>query len=269
MYIYNEPLPLTLLSWLEKLDNEYRQSLKPQYVDDRFYPLGFISTAYKFRELAHKAAIRAVTNIFPFVLSYDNNELRGQAFDELGEYPVSKHDVTEFLDIVRENADSQAIIEYGALVLIDGRMDFPIPEPNNTCLFESARQSKKFNALIQKLGARNQAVSAINAYAALQATQPLNHAPAEAPKAIKPTSARPVDKAVAELIKRLGTDKPRVIMSYIQNIAGAPLSDWSVVGDFAVMKGREAVAENGFCFTMTSDGFRYIKDQIKKHRLLP
>ncbi len=100
-------------------------------------------------------------------------------------------------------------------------------------------------------------------------TQPLNHAPAEAPKAIKPTSARPVDKAVAELIKRLGTDKPRVIMSYIQNIAGAPLSDWSVVGDFAVMKGREAVAENGFCFTMTSDGFRYVKDKIKKHGLLP
>jgi hypothetical protein len=103
-------------------------------------------------------------------------------------------------------------------------------------------------------------------------SQVTQHAPAvqatPEPKATKQSFARPVDIAVAKLIKELGTDKPKVIMSHIQSIAGLPLSDWSISGDYAVMKGRKSIAGNGYCFAMTSDGFRYLKKNIKEHALL-
>lgn len=175
---------VTYFDWLEIFDYEYRLSLEPQYLGDEYYPNGLILKAYSIRLLAHKRASEAIMKGLPTMITYGNAKLRGQAFDELGDYPVSKRDVTEFLDIVRENVDSQEIIEYGALTLLDGRMDFPTPEPNNTCLFETAKRSKKFHALIQRLGVRKAVdndpsmLTVLNVLAISQGQAP-QHAPAE------------------------------------------------------------------------------------------
>jgi hypothetical protein len=122
------------------------------------------SKAYDIRLKAYEETKLTLLSDMQKRLSLDNPEMSGFIFEHLSggddDCPVSKTDASELSNcLVDDFTKNDKRVEYGVLLLLDGRFGFEKVESNNEGLFDSVQHLNQYKALVKRIAEKKGALA--------------------------------------------------------------------------------------------------------------